>query len=265
MGGTSEMTSVERVFLECERARAEGELIAKVSASDKEYHFQNWVQARVDACGLRYHKPKRNSYPDFKLRDSSDGFEVKGLAWPGREANYDSNSQLPVDSHEGWKIFYVFGRYPADTIGLDQYPVTDLVVCPGSFLNPDSNYVHANKSFPGFGLYGDIRVRDRKMYVVPTPYALADGTAGRATLIVPATFRPVSEDLVRVGELERVEVEQNVASYRFDLDTNNLVLSLAPNSTAGRAHRFHAYRSRRFGDLAEVTLSSQATRTRHAR
>jgi|SRR5829696_8936912 len=28
----------------------------------------------------------------------------------------------------------------------------------------------------GFGSYGDILVRDRKMYVAPTPFALAEGT-----------------------------------------------------------------------------------------
>ena len=47
-------------------------------------------------------------------------------------------------------------------------------------------YIHKNKSLRTFGAYGDIMIRDRKMYVVKTPYALADGLAGQRTLIIPA-------------------------------------------------------------------------------
>jgi hypothetical protein len=156
--------AVEQVFQECERARAEGVLIRKVSDSDKEFHFQNWVQARLDACGLNYDEPGRNTYPDFRLVNHPEGYEVKGLAWPGREADYDANSQVPAGVHKGRDVFYVFGRYPKDVAGMKEYPVTDIVVCHGSFLNADSEYVHKNKSFRGFGSYGDILVRDRKMY-----------------------------------------------------------------------------------------------------
>jgi hypothetical protein len=39
----------------------------------------------------------------------------------------------------------------------------DLVLCRGDFLNADHNYVHKNKSIRGFGSYGDIMIRDRKM------------------------------------------------------------------------------------------------------
>lgn len=49
-----------------------------------------------------------------------------------------------------------------------EYPILDLVICHGDFLNADHAYVHENKSFRGFGTYGDILVRDRKMYVTPT-------------------------------------------------------------------------------------------------
>ncbi|HEX4722246.1 MAG TPA: hypothetical protein VH333_07010, partial [Pseudonocardiaceae bacterium] len=82
------MSAIELVFLECERARAAGTLIKRVSASDKEYHFQNWVQERIEACGLSYDEPGRNTYPDFRLVSHPEGYEVKGLAWPGREADY---------------------------------------------------------------------------------------------------------------------------------------------------------------------------------
>jgi hypothetical protein len=248
------MSAVERVFLECERARAQGVLIKKVSDSDKEFHFQNWVQARLDDCDLNYDDPERNTYPDFRLVNEPEGFEVKGLAWPGREADYDANSQVPSGTHHGRTVYYVFGRYPKDVAGEREYPVTDLIVCHGDFLNADSTYVHKNKSFRGFGSYGDILVRDRKMYVVPTPLALTTGTAGLATLIVPASFEPSSTDLVKVGELTRVEVEEVVASYEFNLQTNEMVCHTAPNPNAGKTHTFHAYRSRGLGDSQPVAL-----------
>jgi hypothetical protein len=252
--------AVERVFQECERARAEGVLIRKVSDSDKEFHFQNWVQARLDACGLNYDEPGRNTYPDFRLVNHPEGYEVKGLAWPGREADYDANSQVPAGVHKGRDVFYVFGRYPKDVAGMKEYPVTDIVVCHGSFLNADSEYVHKNKSFRGFGSYGDILVHDRKMYVVPTPFFLADGTAGLSTLIVPGSVTSPSKDLIQVGEIERVEVDEIVASYEFNLQTNEMVRHMEPNPNAGRVHRFRAYRSQGYGEQRAVSLSDAATR-----
>lgn len=111
--------------------------------------------------------------------------------------NYDANSQMPTGRHNGRSIFYVFGRYPADLEpypdhgGGRRYPVIDLVMCHGSFLNADHEYVHKNKSVKGFGTYGDVLIRDRKMYVAPTPFALTEGTTGLMTLIVPeATTAP---------------------------------------------------------------------------
>lgn len=81
------MSAVEQVFLGCERARVKGDLIQRVSASDKEYHFQNWVQARLEACSIAYDEPGRNTYPDFRLVNHPEGYEVKGLEFPGREAD----------------------------------------------------------------------------------------------------------------------------------------------------------------------------------
>lgn len=249
------MSAIEQVFLECERARADGALIQRVSASDKEYHFQNWVRTRLDACQLDYDEPGRNAYPDFRLVHHPEGYEVKGLEFPGRAADYDSNSQVPTGSHNGREVFYVFGRYPKSERGVDEYPVVDLVVCHGSFLNANAEYVHKNKSFRGFGSYGDILVRDRKMYVVPTPFALAQGTAGLATLIVPADFQPQSDSLVLVGELDRVEVDEVLVSYEFNLQTNEIVTHKEPNPNAGTVHKFRAYRSRGGGDSKAVTLA----------
>lgn len=254
----SPLMTVEEIFVECERARADGDLITKVSASDKEFHFQNWVQARLDACGLSYDEPGRNVYPDFTLVHQPMGLEVKGLAWPGREADYDSNSQVPTGLHNGREVYYVFGRYPASVNGISEYPVTDLVMCHGDFLNSDSDYVHKNESFRGFGSYGDILIRDRKMYVVPTPYALVDGTSGLGTLIVPSGTPIHSGNLVHVGEIERVEVDEIVLSYEFNLKTNIMTRHFAPNPNAGRSHYFDAYRVRGRGDYKRVRLSDRA-------
>ncbi|WP_239502146.1 hypothetical protein [Streptomyces qinglanensis] len=246
--------AVEQVFLECERARADGDLIQRVSASDKEYHFQNWVGERIEACGLAYDEPGRNTYPDFRLVNHPEGYEVKGLEFPGREADYDSNSQVPTGNHNGREVFYVFGRYPKAERGVDEYPVVDLVVCHGSFLNADTDYVHKNKSFRGFGSYGDILIRDRKMYVVPTPFALAAGTAGLATLIAPADYQVQSSELVQVGELNRVEIDEVLVSYEFNMQTNEMVTHKEPNPNAGIVHQFRAYRSRGAGDTKTVAL-----------
>ena len=182
--------------------------------------------------------------------------QLKGLRYPGRNANYDSNSQLACGEHNGRRVYYVFGRYPNKPDG-NRYPVLDLVLCHGSFLNADNTYEHENKSFRGFGSYGDILVRDRKMYVAPTPFALADGTAHRRTLILPAGDNP-GDDFMTVGTLTRREVDDLVVAYEFDLRSNSLRTKMARNPNAGREHVFTAYRL--VGDPQDaVALSGRQT------
>jgi len=144
----------------------------------------------------------------------------------------------------------VFGRYPKEPDG-NSYPVLDLVFTHGDFLNADHGYVHENKSVRGFGTYGDLMIRDRKMYVVPTPFRLADGLAHERTLILPAKLHP-GEDFVQVGELVRREADHLIAAYSFDLRTNDLKAERIPNPHAGREHRFRAWRLGSSG--AEVVL-----------
>lgn len=234
------MTLVCAVFRECVHAMRDGILIEREARHDKEFHFQNWLKSRLDGIGENYDEPGRNTYPDFRLVRHAEGYEVKGLAYPGRDADYDCNSQVPCGEHNGRQVFYVFGRYPRRPDG-DRYPVLDLVICHGSFLNADSTYVHQNKSFRGFGSYGDILVRDRKMYVAPTPFALAEGTAHHRTLILPATMQ-ADDDLLEIGRLTRREVDRMVVAYNFDLRSNELSTTLVPNPTAGTEHTFKAYR-----------------------
>ena len=241
-------TKCFEVFEQCVDAIAAGELIQSISARDKEFHFQNWFRSRLEQTRTHFEEGGRNSYPDFSMVEYPEGYEVKGLAWPGRVRNYDANSQMPTGIHNGRSIFYVFGRYPADLEpypdqggGRRLYPVIDLVLCHGSFLNADHEYVHKNKSVKGFGTYGDVLIRDRKMYVAPTPFALTDGTTGLMTLIVPeATAAPAH--FQEVGRLSRTEAAELVVAYRFDLRTNELAAERVPNPHARAEHRFVAYR-----------------------
>ena len=172
------------LFKRCVEAIRQGSLIKRVSTTDKEYHFQNWFKARLEETALNFEAGGRNSYPDFRMVATTEGYELKGLAYPGRDANFDSNSQVPAGHHNGRTIYYVFGVTRRSRTAT-RYPVIDLVLCHGDFLNADHEYVHKNKNIKGFGSYGDIMIRDRKMYVVPTPFHLVEGVAHQQTLILP--------------------------------------------------------------------------------
>jgi hypothetical protein len=232
--------AVQDVFKHCVEAIQNGVLIQRVSATDKEFHFQNWFKSRLEELQQNFEIGGRNSYPDFRIVATTDGYELKGLAYPGRDASFDSNSQVPAGFHNGRTIYYVFGRYPKKPDG-NTYPVLDLVLCHGNFLNADHEYVHENKSVRGFGSYGDILIRDRKMYVVPTPFRIADGIAHHQTLILPAD-QSVGDKFVQVGELRRREAQDLIVGYSFDLQTNDLIPKKVPNPGAGREHVFRAWR-----------------------
>lgn len=95
------------VFKRCVEAIRAGILIQRVSRSDKEYHFQNWFEGRLQETSLHYEIAGRNIYPDFRMVAATEGYELKGLAYPGRDATYDSNSQVPTGWHNGRTIYYV--------------------------------------------------------------------------------------------------------------------------------------------------------------
>ena len=242
-------------FLACHEAMRCDVLIQRVSKSDKEFHFQNWVGDRLTDAGLTHHSIGRNSYPDFSLVHHPEGYEVKGLQFPGRVADYDSNSRVPTGLHNGRTVYYVFGRYPVNS-GEAEYPVLDLVICHGDFLNADQAYLHKNKSFRGFGSYGDLLVRDRKMYVAPTPFALTEGTDGQATLILPAGI-PMDERLEKVGDLVRTEERDIIVGYSFDMRTNELAPQFAPNPLAGKKYHFAAYRAKGEGGIVRMKRAAQ--------
>lgn len=234
-------TQAFRIFHSCVAAIAQGDLIQRISNTDKEFHFQNWFEARLSATGAHFDRSGRNAYPDFTLVAYAEGYETKGLTWPGRESTYDCNSQVPTGYHNGRVIFYVFGRYPQAADADREYPVIDLVICHGDFLNAHHEYVHKNRSVRGFGSYGDIMIRDRKMYVAPTPFAIVDGLTGTRTLILPEGFE-LPQGFKVVGELARQEADHLIVGYEFDLTTNLIIAKTARNPKAGQEHHFIAYR-----------------------
>lgn len=250
------------IFCECVKAMHDGELIVQENKSDKEFHFQNWCSERLKNVGVHFEISGRNIYPDFCLVEKPEGYEVKGLAYPGREKDYDANSNVPTGYHNGRNIFYIFGRYPSDTSPYvhdksAEYPVIDLVVCHGDFMNAQHDYVHKNKHISGFGTYGDIMIRDRKMYVVPTPFALTTGTAGLATLILPIEYE-APNNFKCVGNLDRVEGKTLVVGYSFNLRTNEISAETIDNPDAGKVHHFKAYRLIEQSDKAVFMLEQSS-------
>lgn len=117
-----------------------------------------------------------------------------------------------------------------------------MVICHGDFLNAKHDYIHENKHVNVFGTYGDIMIRDRKMYVAPMPFALTEGTAGLQTLILPVNY-DVPDGYKCVGELNRTEAKKIVVGYSFDLRNNEIIAETIPNPNAGTIHQFKAYRS----------------------
>ena len=75
------------IFKHCVEAIRAGDLIEREGANDKEFHFQNWFRKHLEALKLKFDSPGRNTYPDFRMVHSAEGYELKGLAYPGREAD----------------------------------------------------------------------------------------------------------------------------------------------------------------------------------
>lgn len=258
MGAVPTQSSVVvDLFLECVDAIRNHVLIHRTSNRDKEFALQDWFEDRLTGLGHHFDRPRRNKYPDYTMVNFLEGFEVKGVTYGTRSTNFDCNSQMPKGTSKGRQVYYVFARYPK--AGGTYYPIIDLMMFHGSLLNAASGYQHKNKSFRGFGSFGDILVRDRKMYVAPNPFALTTGTAATCTLILPASFPP-DQRLVVVGHIDRAEVAQVVVKYDFDLRTNQMNLTYSPNLTGGTVHSFVAYRPPSLPNTA-VSLAAGHTST----
>jgi hypothetical protein len=63
------------VFEQCVLSVQAGELIESVSTKDKEFHFQNWFQNRLQNLSLHFEGSGRNTYPDFCLGDADSNLK----------------------------------------------------------------------------------------------------------------------------------------------------------------------------------------------
>ena len=84
-------------------------------------------------------------------------------------------------------------------------------------------------------------IRDRKMYVAPTPYALTEGTENQITLITPASVKQ-NDGFKKVGHLTRIEAKKLIIGYEFDLVSNDINANKIDNPNADKPHEFCAYR-----------------------
>lgn len=248
------------MFAECARQLdATGWRIRRQKGKSAAATMEKWIEA----CARKTYGRARNTihdlgdncYPDVPLAREPLGFEVKVVKEKSRIWDFDANSHLPSGRYGGIAVYYVFFRYSDEG---SHYAILDLVICHGDFINPVHDYVHVNDNIPSFGGYGDIMIRDRKMYVAPTPIALAPGLLGNLTLIGPDGWQ-VPADLVKVGTLERTETDMIPTRYSFDLDDPRLIIEKRPHSGAGQTHRFAAYRCPQH-DLTPVELAPPRTK-----
>jgi len=75
------VSNASAIFKRCVRSIRDGALIEREQERDKEFHFQSWFGRRLDELGLNYDVPGRNAYPDFRLVQHAEGYELKGLAY----------------------------------------------------------------------------------------------------------------------------------------------------------------------------------------
>ena len=74
---------VEQVYLALDDAIQRDVLITREGSRDKEFHFQEWFQARLREANIEHVVNGRNSYPDVTLTDSHEGLRSKGWPIPG--------------------------------------------------------------------------------------------------------------------------------------------------------------------------------------
>ncbi|MFJ6674494.1 hypothetical protein ACIQMJ_25620 [Actinosynnema sp. NPDC091369] len=248
------MSTAWSIFSACQRAVAE-KIPTSRPANDKEFHFQNWVYDRITEAGYRSSSAGRNTYPDFSIDGTDEAYEVKGITVGSRERDFDSNSALPSGVHQGRQVFYVFGRYDNDKVGGENPVVHDIVIVHGSFLNAGQGFVAANRSLRVLGSYGDILLRDRKMYAPYTPYKLLGGVRDECTLVLPST-EEMPAGFTAVGQFDRIETDQIPIGYKADLKADTLVGEFESNPSSGVVHSFVAYRTQASGSTTPVDLVS---------
>lgn len=247
------MTTAWKIFDASREAIARGVRTSRIG-TDKEFHFQNWVYDRIVEAGYSSPEGGRNSYPDFPIEETDESFEVKGITVGSREGDFDSNSAMPSGRHDGRDVLYVFGRYDNAQVGRENPRVHDMVIVHGSFLNAGGGFAADNKSMRVLGSYGDILLRDRKMYVPYTPYRLLSNLRGHCTLVLQETEAVPGTGYVEMGRFSRFEAASGLVGYRADLKANSLVGEFEDNPNANREHKFVVYRSSLDAETPRVEL-----------
>lgn len=258
------------------------EPISKPHQKDKEFAAQSWVGEMMRRALTKAGAPKRvmkelgrNSYPDFVVtvtgedKSYSEGYEVKSLAHPGRKDDFDANSQVPRKNTrckvgkkvtELQHVFYVFIRYQNlsddSPNGSSKITIFDVIIAHHSLFNQASPYELKNKSIVGFGSYGDIKIRVRKMYIVPTPYKILSDQLGKefeeimskhkAILVLPREVAehlkessPESvEKLFLLKSLNRKEAKKVLTSYTDNLVTGEVKPEYEQRDKWVREHEF---------------------------
>ena len=210
------------IFLEAANAMRSGVPMIPRSASDKEYFPQDWFIDRVDAVRFARDQQGRNSYPDFWVTSGNvtEGYEIKSLAFErGRPArsDYDCNSTVPSGRKGNRDIFLAFFLYTGR--GDAPRPVHSLAIAHADVINCDFETAdeHENPAIHDFGSFGDGFIRNRKMYVFPTPFTIHPPGIGRASLIVPADWNIADPRLVRVAQIGRAISPTRISGYTIHL------------------------------------------------
>ena len=85
---TKKITAFD-VFEKCAQAVQAGELIESVSAKDKDFYFQNWLQNRLQSLCMHFEGSGRNTYPDFCLVEHAKGYEFKPADYARTKSVHD--------------------------------------------------------------------------------------------------------------------------------------------------------------------------------
>lgn len=216
------------------------------SAADKEFFAQDWIQGRLDELGYSYIISGRNTYPDFWIGEGSNrfGLEVKSLSFSGgrpARKDFDTNSTIPGGEKEGSPVYIASFLYTGT--GLNPRPIHSFCMVHGDLLNAERDFVHENKAIHGFGSFGDAFIRDRKMYVFPTPFTLIPSLLGQVRLVVPSgtELASTTPTIAKVEDVTRTWVRERVIGYRMDLVSNTATPEMETSLHAGDELEFEVW------------------------
>lgn len=240
------LTHAVTIFLEMANAIKQGRSMLPRSANDKEYFAQDWFSDRVKATGLEAMQQGRNSYPDFWVSDVhiTEGYEIKSLSFAnGRPArrDIDFNSTIPSGKKGDNECFLVFFLYTGS--GSNPRPVHTVSLVHGDLINSDHALAdaHINVSITQFGSYGNGFIRNRKMYVLPTPITIDPTGIGKVRLITPQNWNIQHSQLTNVGKITMRVADESISQYTIDMLGGKPVTEMKKNVNAGEEKHFDVF------------------------